>query len=204
MKPINIIKLCEEDEQIIKQAMWNGNHIAVQKTSGLHPYHLIIGDENGLKYVKDSYFYDDEAKAIAELDRLASLKTKKFTKKDKISFAKSIDLEPLTNAIKEFTGANNIKIDYEITDDSYNNSCRIEFDSNDIKEYCGVFGKVMRYVKVCNFSSCVRENRDHTALRAWISVHLHYQHLDGGRNGVELFRAQYEDGKWQFDFRDEK
>ena len=86
----------------------------------------------------------------------------------------------------------------EIEDDKYNDSVRILFESNDMKDLCGVFGKILKFCVVDNFSCGVGENEDRTDLRAWWSVHLSYQHKDGGMNGMELFRAHYENGKWTF------
>lgn len=187
-----------DDNKVIKEAKWGDLPITVEFFGGDHPYRLCIYTSENKNYLKDTYWYDSEEEALKELDRLASLDVKKFTNEDKKQFAEAIDTTGLTNKIKEFTGINNIEIKYDIKPDKYNDSYYLAFESNDIKDSCGVFGKVMKYCVVDNFSSSITTNRDKTALRAWCSVHLSYQHKDGGMNGVELFTAFWDGSNWEF------
>ena len=87
----------------------------------------------------------------------------------------------------------------------------------DLRDECGVFGKVQRFVRLENFSSGIERNvlsydekkyrkfldeRNYSftdedvdtvfgPITLWATMDLRYEHLNGGSNGTTLFRCQY-------------
>lgn len=95
----------------------------------------------------------------------------------------------------------------------------------DLRNECGVFGKVQKYVRLENFSSgaehevlsydekkyrkfideCNYSFTDEDVdtvfgpITLWATMDLRYEHLNGGSNGTTLFSCQYTaEGGWLF------
>ncbi len=113
------------------------------------------------------------------------------------SFLESIDLQPLFSAIDEFVGA---KLDYtsKIVQTNYKPYYSLEFESNDVTKYCGVFSKILDECVIDNFSTGVSlANLDD--LKYWVDVHISYHRKNGGSNGMRLFYAEYTNSNgWNF------
>jgi len=118
------------------------------------------------------------------------------TTEEKIEFANSIDFSELFRHAEEFTGVALTFSKPEMQADG--ERVFISFRSNNIAPSCGAFGKILEYCVVENFSSAVFENEDTGELKYCVSVHISYQHHAGGRNGMELFIATYNNGEWHF------
>lgn len=121
---------------------------------------------------------------------------KEYTDAEIKEFAEGLDLTPVFQRAEQYTGT---KLEFTKTiEPSRECKYEIEFQSNDIKESCGVFGKILQYCYVDNFSTWITVDKDTGSLRYYVQVHLSYKHVDGGMNGMKLFAAQFMDGKWTF------
>lgn len=124
---------------------------------------------------------------------------KEYTKEDKKAFAESINMTPLTNKIRQVAGIPDLKVDYEIEEDSWNESYRILVETGSVKEACGLVAKVLDYknMNICNFSSSIDVN-DENELEAYIQIDLN---LDGGHGGPLFYATYTTKGKWKFSRR---
>ena len=110
-----------------------------------------------------------------------------------IDFLNSIDYSPLEDKLSEIVGTQ-IKLNAEIK--SYRGDRpRIQFESQDIRDYCGIFGKILESCVLTTFGTGFFRETD----GFWGDIHLSYSHKEGGRNGMALLNYQYsEDNGWQF------
>jgi len=118
------------------------------------------------------------------------------TIEEKKEFANGIDFSGLFRHAEIYSGTELTFSKPEVTE--RRGVVSIEFQSNNIADTCGIFGKILEYCKVENFSSEVCEDKESGELRYWVSVHVSYQHHNGGSNGMELFTARYQNGEWFF------
>jgi len=119
------------------------------------------------------------------------------TTEEKIEFANSIDFSELFRHAEKLAGLELTFSKPEIRASDCGERVFISFRSNNIAASCGVFGKILEYCVIENFSSAVYENED-GELKYCVSVHISYQHHAGGSNGMELFIACYSNGEWNF------
>ncbi|GHU81988.1 hypothetical protein FACS189468_5590 [Spirochaetia bacterium] len=118
------------------------------------------------------------------------------TVEEKIEFANGINFDGLFRHAEIFSG---MALAFEKPEvRGRRGDVHIEFKSNDIAASCGIFGKILEYCVIDNFSNSVFEDKETGKLKYWVNVHLSYQHHDGGSNGMDLFTAWYGDGEWTF------
>jgi len=119
------------------------------------------------------------------------------TLEEKKEFADSIDFSELFRHAEIFSG---MKLTFGKPEvkERRGQVVSIYFQSDNIAATCGIFGKILEYCQIENFSSEVYEDEESGELRYWVSVHISYQHHSGGSNGMELFTARYQNGEWTF------
>lgn len=123
-------------------------------------------------------------------------------------YQKNLDLTPLFNWIKEVTGISDLKFNVEKT--NRNKDYRIEFESDNIIDKCGVMKFAFNDVRINSFGNGVTTtapnyydsekidyNKDYD-LYYWVSLHFSYQLVEGGSNGCKFGRAMCKEGKWEF------
>lgn len=67
----------------------------------------------------------------------------------------------------------------------------------------GIFAKVLTKCKIDTFSSCLTYTPE-TGYRVWFTLHLSYQHFNGGSNGMNITSFWFENGEWTMsDYKDE-
>ena len=105
---------------------------------------------------------------------------------------KAIDYSPLENKLSEVVGSS-IKLTANVK--QYRGERpRLEFESQDIRDFCGVFGIVLKDCVLSTFGTGFFKDSDDI----WGRIDLRYSHKEGGSNGMELLRYQYsEDNGWQ-------
>ena len=59
----------------------------------------------------------------------------------------------------------------------------------------GIFAKVLTKCKIDTFSSCLTYTAE-TGYRVWFTLHLSYQHFNGGSNGMNIASFWFENGEW--------
>lgn len=59
----------------------------------------------------------------------------------------------------------------------------------------GIFAKVLVKCKIDTFSSCITYTVE-TGYRVWFTLHLSYQHFNGGSNGMNIAAFRFENGEW--------
>jgi hypothetical protein len=120
------------------------------------------------------------------------------TQEQKIEFANKIDFSGLFHHAEIFAKQKLIFGKPEITERRGNT--HINFRSENINlSSCGVFGNILEYCRVESFSNSVYENEDSGKIEYWVDVHISYEHLSGGSNGMALFSARYVDNEWIFE-----
>jgi len=119
------------------------------------------------------------------------------TVEEKKEFANGIDFSGLFSHAEIFSGMELTFNKPEIRE-RRGGIVGIEFQSNNIASTCGIFGKILEYCVIENFSNEVFEDEESGELRYWVSVNISYQHHNGGSNGMWLFTARYQNGEWSF------
>jgi hypothetical protein len=119
-----------------------------------------------------------------------------MTREEKIEFANNIDFSGLFSHAEMLAGQKLTFGKPEVKESCGN--VYFDFESNDILASCGVFGKALKSCVIGNFNNNVSKDKETNELFYWVSVDLWYQHLDGGRNGSNLFTAWYKKGEWTF------
>lgn len=71
----------------------------------------------------------------------------------------------------------------------------VKYQSDDIKEQCGPFGKVLRDCRLTQFNSSITFNDKTGEPYYWGSMDLSYQHNDGGSNGMKVMDYVYSKSK---------
>ena len=59
----------------------------------------------------------------------------------------------------------------------------------------GIFAHVLTSCKIDTFSSCITYTPE-TGYRVWFTLHLSYQHHEGGSNGMGIASFWFENGEW--------
>jgi hypothetical protein len=118
-----------------------------------------------------------------------------MTKEQKIEFANGIDFSGLFDHAEMLTKQKLTFGKPEVKEGQ--DSIYFDFESNDIKQSCGVFGQILKSCILGNFSNKVSVEGT-GKLYYWVDVSVWYEHLDGGRNGMSLFTAWYRNGEWEF------
>lgn len=59
----------------------------------------------------------------------------------------------------------------------------------------GIFAHVLTACKIDTFSSCITYTPE-TGYRVWFTLHLSYQHHEGGSNGMGIASFWFENGEW--------
>jgi hypothetical protein len=120
----------------------------------------------------------------------------KMTREQKIEFANGIDFSGLFHHVEMLAGQELTFGKPEVKEKS--DRVYIEFQSNNIASSCGVFGRILEYCVIGNFSNSVSEDEKTGELYYWVQVSVSYQHRGGGSNGMELLTAWYKNGEWSF------
>lgn len=67
----------------------------------------------------------------------------------------------------------------------------------------GIFAKVLTKCKIDTFNSCLTYTPN-GGYKIWFTLHLSYQHFNGGSNGMGIASFWFENGKWTMsDYKDE-
>ena len=67
----------------------------------------------------------------------------------------------------------------------------------------GIFAKVLTKCKIDTFNSCLTYTPD-GGYKVWFTLHLSYQHFNGGMNGMGIASFWLENGEWTMsDSKDE-
>jgi hypothetical protein len=120
------------------------------------------------------------------------------TTEEKIEFGKNIDFAELFRHAELFSGMALTFSEPKVRE-GHSGGVHIEFQSNNISDSCGIFGKILEYCVIHTFSNSVFEDDKIGELKYWASIHISYQHHDGGSNGMDLFSAKYsKSGGWEF------
>jgi len=126
---------------------------------------------------------------------LEEKKQKEINVTPEMKFGSEINFTELFIYVKQFTGQDLTFTNPKVK--CVNGYWRIEWKSSSIDPASlGVFGKILDYCIVEPFNSQIIKIDN--VCRYWSTVHISYQHKDGGSNGMKLFTAIHEDGKWLF------
>jgi len=114
-----------------------------------------------------------------------------------VSFARTVDFTELFNHIQEFA---NIKCEFNQPEIviGHSGSVYIVFQSDNIVDQTGAFASILESCRVTNFGGGVSRSEENGEFNYWVSISLTYSHMNGGENGMELCRADYKDGKWEY------
>ena len=113
-----------------------------------------------------------------------------------VTFAQTIDFAPLFEHVKAFTGVNCSFYQPEIT--TRGGQVYISFMSEDISPQTGVFAAILAHSYIHSFSNGVFSDKATGQPAYWVSVDIRYELKRGGSNGMEIFRAGYRRGEWEF------
>lgn len=123
-------------------------------------------------------------------------------KRHQAILAHQIDFTGLELELSARLGAKNLKFTGEIELSGRHPELRISFESNELKNQCGVMYSMFKSNKIRNFSNSWSDEEN----CFWIIVNFSYQHVDGGSNGMEICTAYYfpDTKNWEFKFRKEQ
>lgn len=67
----------------------------------------------------------------------------------------------------------------------------------------GIFAHVLTSCKINTFSSCITYTPE-VGFKVWFTLHLSYQHFEGGSNGMKIASFWFENGEWTMgDYKEE-
>ena len=115
-----------------------------------------------------------------------------------ITFAQTIDFEPLFDHIRAFA---KVDCDFgtpEIWTDRVG-EVHISYESEELSNQTGPFAAILKECRIGSFSSNVFSKKETGEPGYFGSASLQYQHKDGGSNGMEVIRCSYSDSDgWIF------
>ncbi|MFV0485398.1 MAG: hypothetical protein ACK5MU_04230 [Candidatus Saccharimonadales bacterium] len=113
-----------------------------------------------------------------------------------IDFAKTIDFRGL---YKQIRASALIVAEFEIPQIAIRREkIHIEFASKNVASQTGPFSAILKHCYIHSFSNSVFRDKETDAPKYWVSVHIRYEHKDGGENGMDIGTALYCDGAWEF------
>ena len=112
------------------------------------------------------------------------------------SFHNTIPYNELFNQAKEITG-----IDTTFTEPTVDEKGYVKYTSENIKDQSGLFGKILKDVRLENFSSQISFDEKTNEPYYWGTMDLRYQHNNGGSNGMQVMAYTYSP-KSGWEFRD--
>lgn len=108
---------------------------------------------------------------------------------DLVTFAQTIDFAELFDHAKAFTAVDCTFNQPEIT--TSRGYIYINFTSDNIVAQTGAFAAILKNCYFNSFGNGVSRNRDTGEAGYFVSLHITYEHKDGGANGMEVVRASY-------------
>jgi len=146
--------------------------------------------------IDEDQYIIDKAEAKAAREEAKRLEAERIANAPEMKFGQSIDFAELFNYIEQFVGSKLSFTKPEVERRRYD--WRIHWHSGEVDPgSIGIFGKILKSCVVAPFGNAIVKDED-GSFRYWVSVHVHYEHKAGGSNGMELFTARYENGKWSF------
>ena len=113
-----------------------------------------------------------------------------------VTFAKTIDFTELFEHVRAFAGVGCEFHQPEITTNRGN--VYISCMSSDIAAFCGPFAAILERCYFYSFSNGVFKDKETGKPGYWVSLNIRYEHKDGGSNGMDVVRAWYKNGAWEF------
>jgi len=115
---------------------------------------------------------------------------------ERVAFAETIDFTELFDHVTAFA---NVGCNFFQPEISTNRSdVYITFMSDDITAQTGPFAAILKHCYIYSFSNSVFRDKNNGEIGYWVSVNIRYEHKDGGSNGMEMVRALFRNGKWEF------
>ena len=115
-------------------------------------------------------------------------------------FAESIDMTELFDHIKSITGLSDLKFNYKITTNRYDEPY-ITFESQDLVEKVGFLKLIFSSISISQFNSEIIYSKESDEYYYWGTANFRYDHPSGGSNGCTFLRFRYIHGYWEFDDR---
>ncbi len=110
-----------------------------------------------------------------------------------IAILKAIDFKPLEDKLSEVLGMP-ITLTSEIKQYRGDRPI-IKFESQDVRDACGVFGMILSNCVISTFGTGFYKNSDDI----WGRMDLQYSHKEGGSNGMDLLQYEYsQENGWRF------
>ena len=122
--------------------------------------------------------------------------TRTEANKELYDFAASIDFTELFDNIQTFLNIRDYLFMFNEPElyENKNGELFISFTSPDITQnHVGAFAAILKSCCISNFSNGVCRDRETDEPKYWVSVSLRYEHIDGGRNGMDICMAHYTD-----------
>ena len=116
----------------------------------------------------------------------------------------SLDLPKLDRLIRKATAVwgQTITMRYRVSVGRSEARFDAECDQ-DLVGASGIFAKVLTKCKIDTFSSCLTYTAE-IGYRVWFTLHLSYQHFNGGSNGMNIASFWFENGEWTMsDYKEE-
>jgi hypothetical protein len=143
-------------------------------------------DENSGKY---SNWDSPEYKEMSEKREQLRVKAQETKVNALTHFNKTIPYDEMFDVAKQISGSKNIEFGKpEVV--VKNGEVYTKYSSNDIKQDAGIFGSVLKNVKLEEFNSQLYIDKN-GEFAYWGSMDLRYEHNDGGTNGMKLIDYRY-------------
>ena len=116
----------------------------------------------------------------------------------------AINLKQLDGLIRKVTAVwgQTVTMRYRVSEGR--SEARFDAESEqDLVGSSGIFAHVLTSCKIDTFSSCITYTPE-TGYRVWFTLHLSYQHHEGGSNGMGIASFWFENGEWTMrNYKDE-
>jgi hypothetical protein len=113
-----------------------------------------------------------------------------------VAFAQTIDFAGLFNHIRAF-----LKVDcgfYQPEIIASRKGVYVTFVSDDITNLTGPFAAILDRCYIYESNNKVFKEKITGEIGYWVIVGIRYEHKEGGSNGMNVVRAGYQSGKWEF------
>lgn len=116
-----------------------------------------------------------------------------------------LNLKQLDGLIRKATAVRGQTITMQYRVSEGRSEARFDAESEqDLVGASGIFAKVLTKCKIDTFNSCLTYTPE-GGCKVWFTLHLSYQHFEGGSNGMTIATFWFENGEWTMsDYKDEE
>ena len=117
----------------------------------------------------------------------------------------ALNIDQLDQLIRESTAVQGQTITMRYRVNEGGTAARFDAESEqDLVGSAGIFSRVLIKCRIDTFGSEITYTQE-DGYTVWFTLHLSYQHFEGGENGMNIARFRFKNGEWTMGhYKDEK